>query len=174
MRVTRERRVRPRRHVVDGICCWCHDDRVVVVRFHPKFVTQLADLQAQPDLNLVVADVLALVDALAEFGHDLEGTGDHDASHPIVISRFHTFALRRTPPTAYTPTARRPPVLRIPYVWFTDTDTADELAVVMCLGDKTRLGSQWYSPTVAEIETRLIPSWSRSQPAHQPKVRRTR
>lgn len=49
------------------------------------------------------------------------------------------FALRRTPPTTYTPYATSPPVIRIPYVWFADADTGEELAVVMLLGDKTDL-----------------------------------
>ena len=33
----------------------------------------------------------------------IEGYQPGDASYPIVISRFELFALRRTPPTIYTP-----------------------------------------------------------------------
>ena len=51
------------------------------------------------------AEVTALVNALEEHGHAVEEDNHHkDAiSHPIVTSRFHTFALRRTPPTKITP-----------------------------------------------------------------------
>ncbi len=72
----------------------------------------------------------------------LRANQDGDASHPIVTSRFELFALRRTPPTIYTPYADGPPVLRIPYVWF-DIGGGGEVAVVMLVGDKTKLGNEW-------------------------------
>ena len=59
-------------------------------------------------------EVMAVLRALEDFGHDIEGCQPEDASHPIVISRFQTFALRRTPPTVHSPYADGPPVLRIP------------------------------------------------------------
>ena len=58
-------------------------------------------------------EVMALLRALEDYGHDIEGRQPEDASHPIVTSRFRMFALRRTPPTVHTPYAEEPPVLRI-------------------------------------------------------------
>jgi hypothetical protein len=83
------------------------------------------------------------------------------------------FALRRTPPTTYTPYADAPPVIRIPYVWFLDSAN-EELAVVMLLGDKTALGNFWYPTRVNEIETRLIPGWESANHGHHARIRRTR
>lgn len=94
----------------------------VNVEFHPRFAGQygaLAGLAETSDAQWeLFAEVAALVNALEEHGHGIEEENHHpDAiSHPIVTSRFHTFALRRTPPTKVTPYAERPPVLRIPYV----------------------------------------------------------
>jgi hypothetical protein len=97
-----------------------------------------------------------------------------DPSHPIVISRLDLYALRRTPPTSYTPYASRPPVIRVPYVWFTDTQTGEELAVVMLMGDKADLNNDWYPAKVQLIELTLVPEWERANPSHRARVRRTR
>lgn len=96
---------------------------VVSVRIghHPKFASQYVEMarlattdDAQRDL---FGDVTALLNALEEFGHGIEEDNHHpDAiSHPIVTSRFQTFALRRTPPTSATPYADGPPVRRSPW-----------------------------------------------------------
>lgn len=96
----------------------------VPVEFHPSFARQYEALaKLAPDSEVqweLFADVTALINALEEHGHAVEEDNHHpDAvSHPIVTSRFHTFGLRRTPPTIVTPYADTPPVLRIPYVWF--------------------------------------------------------
>ncbi len=97
-----------------------------------------------------------------------------DPSHPIVISRLQTFALRRTPPTDYTPYADAPPVIRIAYVWFTDGATNEEVAVVMLMGDKADAGNNWYPSKVNLIETQLVPDWERAHTTHRVQVRRTR
>ena len=106
--------------------------------------------------------------------HPRSSNPDLDPSHPIVISRLRTFALRRTPPTEYTPYADQPPVIRIAYVWFTDDATREELAVVMLMGDKTLLGNNWYPSKVTAIENTLVPDWERTNPNHHAQVRRTR
>jgi hypothetical protein len=111
--------------------------------------------------------VTQLVDALERFGHDVEGEAPDDPSHPIVISALDMYALRRTPPTQYTPYADDPPVLRVPYVWFFDTSARFELAVVMLIGDKTTLGHLWYPAQVELIESRLAPEWARANPDHR-------
>lgn len=117
-----------------------------------------------------------MVNALEEHGHGIEEDNHHpDAiSHPIVTSRFHTFALRRTPPTKVTPYAERPPVLRIPYVWFNDTESGDEVAVVMLAGDKTALGNDWYPGVVNQIDNTMVGDWERTHPTHKARARRTR
>jgi hypothetical protein len=44
----------------------------------------------------------------------------------------------------------------------------------MLMGDKSRLGNNWYPTRVNEIENRLIPAWERANPGHQARIRRTR
>ena len=148
---------------------------VAAVMYHPMFIRQLRELNAvaaTDDLCMeLLADVSALVGALEEYGHEIEGYQGDDASHPIVASRFQLFALRRTPPTIYTPYADRPPVLRIPYAWF-DVEDGSEVAVVMLVGDKTRLGNEWYPQVVRRIEETMIGEWRRRHPGHRVQVRR--
>jgi len=118
-----------------------------------------------------------LVMALEEFGHGVEEDNHHDdaISHPIVTSRYRTFALRRTPPTAATPYAVLPPVLRIPYVWFTNTETGTDVAVIMFIGDKTALGNEWYPSAVQRIDNAsMVAEWTRTHPTHQAQTRRPR
>lgn len=84
---------------------------------HPLFVRQLKDLatwaESSDERMDLFGEVMALLRALEDYGHDIEGRQPEDASHPIVTSRFRMFALRRTPPTVHTPYAEEPPVLRI-------------------------------------------------------------
>jgi hypothetical protein len=77
-------------------------------------------------------------------------------------------------PTTYTPYADQPPVIRIPYVWFVDTETGEELAVVMLMGDKTGLNNDWYPAKVQQIELTQVPEWDKANPSHKARVRRTR
>lgn len=84
------------------------------------------------------------------------------------------FALRRNPPTVQAPYATAPPTIRIPYVWFLDTDPGEEGAVVMLMGDKTALGNHWYPTKVESIETVLIREWEHHHPSHKALTRRTR
>ena len=143
------------------------------IEYHPVFADQITALCENPEAMDTAGEVTALLTALEEHGHDLEGEATDDPSHPIIISRYHMFALRRTPPTAYTPYADTPSVIRIPYVWFLDADD-QELAVVMLMGDKSTLGNHWYPRWVNEIENRLIPGWETSNPGHHARIRRTR
>ncbi len=122
----------------------------------------------------IAGEVTQLLDALEKFGHEIEGHHPDDPSHPIVISRLATFALRRTPPTQYTPYATEPPIIRIPYVWFHDAETNSPLVVVMQLGDKTELQNRWYPSAVRRIENTLVPDWERNHPNQRAIVRRTR
>ena len=154
---------------------------MVGVSFHPRFAAQfaaLADLAAESDDYLdLFGEVTALITALEEHGHTIEEDNHHqDAiSHPIVTSKYRTFALRRTPPTTVTPHAFAPPVLRMPYVWFTDTETGEELAVVMFLGDKTESGNDWYPGAVQRIDNAsMVTEWTHHHPTHQPQTRRPR
>jgi hypothetical protein len=55
-------------------------------------------------------------------------------------------ALRRTPPSATTPYADRPPVLRVLYA-YCRRPSGELVAVVLIGGDKTDLGNRWYPPT---------------------------
>ncbi len=150
---------------------------VAAVMYHPTFVRQLRELNAvavaEDRYMELLGDVVALVRALEEHGHHIEGYQPGDASHPIVTSRFELFALRRTPPTIYTPYSDSPPVLRIPYVWF-DVEDGGEVAVVMLVGDKTQLGNEWYPSVVKQIESTMIGEWRRHQPSHRARVRRIR
>ncbi|MDQ2727953.1 MAG: hypothetical protein M3Y91_08860 [Actinomycetota bacterium] len=116
--------------------------------YHPGFVRWFAQL-ADVDIE-IAGEVQALVDALSEHGLDL---GDPE-SHPVVTSSMGLRALRRTPPTAQTPYAIGPPVLRILY-GFAAPPAEPLRAVLLFGGDKTRLGSRWYPPAVAEAERRL-------------------
>ncbi|MCP4961702.1 MAG: hypothetical protein GY925_20850 [Actinomycetia bacterium] len=145
--------------------------------YHPKFASQYEALasraEGSDDLMELFGEISALLRALEDFGHDIEGDQPDDASHPIVISRFATYALRRTPPTNFTPYAYAPPVLRIPYVWFDQTG-GNEIAVVMLAGDKAGLGYDWYPGIVNQIEGTMIPEWERRNPKHKAQVRRTR
>lgn len=150
---------------------------MAAVRFHPKFASQYECLAEQAggsdDLLELFGEISALIQALEDFGHDIEGDQPDDASHPIVISRYQTFALRRAPPTRFTPYAYNPPILRIPYVWF-DAGGRDETAVVMLFGDKTNRGNDWYPHIVQQIEKSMIPEWEQRHPQQKARVRRTR
>ena len=144
------------------------------VEFHSYFAAQFEAVCSDEDQLEIAGEIAALLDALERHGHDIEGEAPGDPSHPIVISRLRTFALRRTPPTEYTPYADQPPVIRIAYVWFTDDATREELAVVMLMGDKTLLGNNGYPSKVTAIENTLVPDWERTNPNHHAQVRRTR
>ena len=147
------------------------------VRYHPEFVRQLKDLASKAEsehwLMELLGEVMALLRALEDHGHDIEGYQPADASHPIVTSRFRAFALRRTPPTVHTPYAEDPPILRIPYVWFDRAD-GSEVAVVMFIGDKTQRGREWYPWAVRRIEETMIGQWHRRHPDHRAQAKRTR
>lgn len=147
---------------------------VVRVEHHPYFTSQFEALCADEEQLEVAGEVVALLDALERHGHEIEGEAAGDASHPIVISRLRNFALRRTPPTDYTPYATTPPVIRVPYVWFAEADGSEEVAVVMLLGDKTTSGNAWYPSKVNLIESRLVPDWKRAHPTQRPQERRQR
>lgn len=131
---------------------------MVSVEFHPEFAARYEALCLDDRLLELAGEVTQLIDALERFGHEIEGTHPDGPSHSIVIPRLETFALRRTPPTEYTPYATGPPIIRIPYVWFHD-DTADgPVAVIMMLGDKTTQQNHWYPAAVTRIETVLVPA----------------
>lgn len=114
----------------------------MAVELHPRFVDQFEEMSKSEENYELLGEVNALVESLNTYGHEIEGEADDDPSHPIVISRYRTYALRRTPPTVHTPYATQPPVIRIPYVWFSTPE--GELPVVMYMGDKTTLGNLWY------------------------------
>ncbi len=90
--------------------------------FHPLFMSQYEEMAIKMETSDLLAevfgDVTGLITGLEELGHDIEGEEPSDASHPIVTSRFHTYALRRTPPNKFAQMAFKPPVIPIAYVWF--------------------------------------------------------
>ena len=67
------------------------------VFYHPRFASQYKALAASADnseeLMELFGEVTALLLALEDFGHDIEGEQPDDASHPIVISKYQTFSL---------------------------------------------------------------------------------
>jgi len=142
---------------------------VARVEYHPAFAKQYETLCQNEKALEIAGEVTALLTALEDYGHEIEGEQPEDASHPIVTSQYHMFALRRTPPTIYTPYADAPPIIRIAYVWFFDSEQSEELAVVMLMGDKRQLGNQWYPTKRAEIEGRMIADWQRTHPTPQGK-----
>jgi len=150
---------------------------VADVRYHPRFVRQLGDMAIRARTSDWLLDlfgeVMALLRALEDHGHDIEGHHPEDPSHPILSSQFRAFALRRTPPTVHTPYAHQPPILRIPYVWFDRAD-GSEIAVVMLIGDKTEQRNEWYPSVVRHIEGTMIGQWQRRHPNHRAQVKRTR
>jgi hypothetical protein len=146
----------------------------VRVEFHPTFASQYEQLCQNEDAADIAGEITMLLDALETHGHDIEGEATDDPSHPVVTSRYQMFALRRTPPTTHTPYADRPPVIRIPYVWFLDKETSAEVAVVMLMGDKATQGSHWYPKQVEAIETLLIPGWQHHHPSYRALTRRSR
>jgi len=83
-------------------------DVVARVEFHPEFAAQYEQLCTDVDLLELAGEITQLIDALEQYGHEIEGDASEDPSHPIVISRLAMFALRRTPPTVYTPYATDP------------------------------------------------------------------
>lgn len=89
---------------------------MVRVEFHPEFAHQYEQLCVDADHAEIAGEVTQLIDALETYGHEIEGDATDDPSHPVVTSRLAMFALRRTPPTTYTPYATSPPLIRIPYV----------------------------------------------------------
>lgn len=147
------------------------------VEYHPKFARELRMLEVAGEKSEgcwdLFTDVSALLRVLEDCGRDIEGYQPDAPSHPIVISQFEMFALRRTPPTIYTPYAEHPPVLRIPYVWF-DVENGGEAAVVMLMGDKTHEGNAWYPKIVKRIEGIMIGEWRRQNPKHRAQLRGSR
>ena len=145
---------------------------MAVVEYHPYFSKQFQQLGQLADTSAAAAelfgDVSALTNALEDHGHDIESEAPAAASHPIVTSRYRAFALRRTPPTNYTPYADSPPVLRIPYVWCMDTELRSEFALVLMIGGKTKRKNLWYPMAVRQIQDELLPSWQRQFPNHKP------
>ena len=119
----------------------------------------------------IFGEVSALLQALEDFGHDIEGDQPDDASHRVDSSRYELFALRRTPPTVHTPYADGPPVIRIVYAWCDEAD-GSEAAVVMLMGDKSRLGNLWYGGIVGQVEGAMISEWERRHPQHKIQRRR--
>ena len=86
------------------------------VFYHPRFARQYEQLAAAAEDDEttleVFGEVSALIRALEDFGHDIEGEQSDNASHRVVSSRYELFTLRRTPPTTFTPYAVGRPVIR--------------------------------------------------------------
>ena len=99
----------------------------------------------------VYAEILALIDAIQQFGRELSDP----ESHPVVTAKFDMHALRRTPPSTTAPYADGPPVIRVLYA-FCRSAAGTQVAVVLLGGDKTDLGNRWYPPNIAEAERRLL------------------
>jgi len=140
------------------------------VRLHPSFQRWLDEIAGIEDEGVdwfeVYVEVMALIAALGEFGRDL---GDPD-SHPVVTASYDLHALRRTPPSATTPYADGPPVLRILYCYVSN-ESGDEIAVVAVGGDKSSLGNAWYQANLTRAQDR-VDQWCQHNPGFKPIVRR--
>lgn len=140
---------------------------------HSYFVSQLEELATEdPEL---LGEILALVTALEDFGHEIEGEQTEDPSHPVITANVQAFALRRNPPTKFTPYATNLPRIRVPYVWFdVDTDEGpEEVAVVMMMmGDKSEKGNDWYPAMLVQLNDELLPSWRKANPTYKVRTRR--
>ncbi len=146
-------------------------DTYMEVRLHPLFQDWLDLLSArsEPD-NVdwfeVFIEVMALIAALEEYGREL---GDPEC-HPVVTAGYDLHALRRTPPTATTPYADSPPVLRILF-GFVRNNKGDEAAVMAIGGDKTKLGNRWYAANITQAQDR-IDQWCQHHATYQPIIKR--
>ncbi len=109
---------------------------------------------------------MALIAALQEFGREL---GDPE-SHPVVTASYDLHSLRRTPPTATTPYADSPPVLRILYCYVRN-QSGQEIAVVAVGGDKSTLGNAWYRANLTRAQDR-VDQWCQRNPGFKPVVKR--
>lgn len=141
------------------------------VLFHPTFDSQIKALHdgasTSDEMLGWYEEIMSLVGALNKYGRVIEGT---DVSHPIVTSRkYEAHCLRRHPANVHAQTAVKPPTLRIPYVWFNDKTTGDELAAIFMIGDKTNLGNDWYPIIVEQLTSHLVPDWEQQYPNLQAK-----
>ena len=148
---------------------------MVRVHYHPRFERLIRQMAAEADHHesqaVIFGEVSALLGALEDYGHEIEGEEPDDPSHRVVSSQYELFALRRTPPTRFTYDARLPPVIRIMYAWCDEAD-GSESAVVWLMGDKSGLGNPWYDGIVQQIETSMIPEWERRHPERRIRMRR--
>ena len=118
------------------------------VDHHPRFDTWLTGQSVDLD---IYGELIAFITALEDLGADL--LVGYDECHPVVTSPY-LYALRRTPPTATTPYATNPPVIRMLFGLVLDV-SGSETAVMVVGGDKTTLGNLWYPPHIAEAHQRL-------------------
>jgi hypothetical protein len=146
---------------------------VTAIHFHPTFADQFERLVNDETTIEIGGEVSGLLLALESRGREIERS---DISHPIIIARYDIHALRRTPPNEVCPYADKPPVIRIFYAWFVDSDSGVEFAVVFEMGDKSlsAVPNHWYAPIISRIETQSIPVWESRHPMHRARTRRTR
>lgn len=69
------------------------------------------------------------------------------------------------------------PIHRLSYgslTYGSDTETGEEIAVVMLVGDKATLGNEWYPAVVKKLDDIMVRDWERTHQTHKARVRRSR
>ena len=140
------------------------------LRFDGQLASDLRILQAAEGSTWGSAytDVQLLIEALADYGDELEGHEHNSPSKPLLASRpWAVYTLRRTPPNEVAIQASAPPVLRIPYAWVKDDH--DELyALVLFVADKsdTQDQDQWYDDLASDV-VKAVKAWLSNHPDHR-------
>ena len=146
--------------------CWVGS---VKIRYTKELVGQLKVLMAEGTVfGSPYADVQSLVEALRDWGHEIEGYENDAASKPLLASRpWAVFTLRRTPPTLYSPQAKDEPVLRLPYVWMVDHLSGEHFALLVLIADKSNTDDekQWYTD-LAGLVQQAVEMWRKQYPDH--------
>lgn len=120
------------------------------IEYPPKALAELLVLETHQ--FEAWADVMALVNALESKGRLLSNE-EVDECHAIRSSEF-LYALRRSPPTAITPFATEPPVLRVMFAYTVDKSGV-ERAIILHVGDKATRGNDWCPGARSTAEARL-------------------
>lgn len=112
-------------------------------------------------------DVQMLIEALADYGHELEGHEHDSPSKPLLASRpWAVYTLRRTPPNEVALRATGEPVLRIPYVWVKDSQ-GELYALVLFVADKSNVEDEdrWYIELAGDV-VEAVNAWRSTHPDH--------
>ena len=140
------------------------------IKFTSLLVDQMRALVAAGETGFgsTYGDSQELIEALVNWGHEIEGHDNDSASKPLLACRpWAVFTLRRTPPTIYTPRATGEPVLRFPYVWMVNLDSGERFALLLFVADKSGTSDEkkWYKD-LSESVKRIVNEWRQQHPNH--------